>query len=425
MKNTLLFSAIVFMLFSGSCQKEESGAGDPKGMLKVNIGLFISVNEVQSSLKSTLAAEDFKVVIYKAGGQVVLSFDKASDMPAEIELETGSYYVTASSDNNLPAAFANPYYFGTSEVFSITAGSTQTISVNCELANTMVSIVYSENVKSSFTDFSTTVSSSSGSLVFAKEETRAGYFQPLNPLSISATLTWEKADKSLANKTLTGTIPAPQPKKHYEIHVDAAGVAGSAFFQISLNEVPDPVEIIHITENPVIPVPGTVGSGDLLITEIMYDPAALSDAEGEWIELYNNTDQTIDLQHLVIKKNDTELHVINGQIMLAQHGYMVLARSENAVPGSKYLYGTDITLNNTGALLSLCNYGTDGTNGSVICSLDYGSEGFPNATGASLCLDPQKLNLSDAMLGNSWCKSATAFASGDLGTPGSVNDNCD
>jgi hypothetical protein len=411
------------MLLLGSCQREDPETIRPKGIIKVNIGLFISVNEVNSNLKSTLGTEEFKVSIFNVKGEEVLVFDRTSEMPAELELEIGDYYVTAHSNNNLPAAFENPYYYGESELFSISAGSSQSVSVNCELANTMVSIIYSESLRNSFVDFTTTVSSSAGSLTFTREESRAGYFQPF-PLNISATLTWKKTDGSLASKTITGTIPSPQPKKHYEIHIDAAGAVGSALIEIGLDEAPDPVEIVEITDNNDTPVSGNLGNGDLLITEIMYDPASLTDAVGEWFEIYNNTGHSVDLQQLVIRKNDTESHVINRQVILASHGYGILARREEAVAGDKYVYNTDITLNNTGAVLSVCNYGTDGTDGSVICSVNYGGDGFPDATGASLCLDPGKLNITDVVLGSSWCVSTTAYNTGDLGTPGLVNDSC-
>lgn len=422
MKKRNFIYVFVFIILLGSCQKEENATKKPLGKLKVNIGLFISVSEVNSKLKSTLDAEDFKVTIFKTGGEKVLVFERASEMPSEIELEVGNYYVTAHSDNNLPAAFENPYYYGESEIFTILTNATQSVSINCELANTMVSVIYSEGVKTNFQDFSTVVSSSAGSLTFSKAEVRPGYFQPL-PLTITATLIWKKPDGTSATKTLTGSIPSPQPRKHYEIHVDATGTTGSAIINIALDESIGSVEIIQITEN-TNPSTGGPGSGDLLITEIMYDPTSLTDAEGEWFEIYNTTSQAIDLYHLVIKKNELEDHIIDEHYMLASHGYGVLARTNNAVSGNKYVYGTAISLNNAGAILSIRNYGTDGTNGSLIFSVDYGGQGFPSATGASICLDPDKLNLTGASAGNSWCASTTAYNTGDLGTPGEINNNC-
>jgi hypothetical protein len=414
--------ACMLAILAFSCHKEELGRDKPSGTLKIKVGLYISVGEVKENLKSTSGVEDFKVVIYNTDNQEVQTFDKASELPAEIRLETGSYYVTASSDNNLPAAFDNPYYFGRSDTFTITPGGQQSVVVNCELSNTVVAVIYSDQVRNNFSDYSTTVSSSAGSLVFNKTEDRLGYFQPLD-LSIQAVLTWQKPDGTFESKTLSGSIPNPLPKKKYEIHVYASGGDGMSMIVINLGDTVVPVEIVNISDEPFNP-DGTINSGDLLFTEIMYDPTSLSDTYGEWFEIYNNTGHSVNLQHLVLSKNATDRHIITAAITLAPHGYQVFARTESAVSGDKYIYGTSITLNNTGAILSISNYGTDGTDGAEICSVNYGGESFPSASGASICLNPESLNAREEPLGTSWCVSTSAYSTGDLGTPGALNDNC-
>jgi hypothetical protein len=420
-KNCVIVMLIVALILS--CTKEEDQNSKAKGTLSIEIGLFLYVNEVDNNLKSTGSTENFKVIIYSSEGKEVLSFEKASEMPESIYLEAGQYFVAAFTDNNLPAAFDNPYYYGKSEIFTINPGMLSNVVVNCELANTMVTVVYSENVKETFVDFTSTISTSAGSLIFSKTETRAGYFKP-RPLVISAVLTWEKPDGSTENKTLTGTIPNPQPKKHYEIHIDAVVSAGLTQFHIQLNEEPDPIEIISISEDETPPYSGDFKSGDLLITEIMYDPDSLPDADGEWFEVYNNTGLSVDLQKIVIRKGSTENHIINKQVILASRSYLVLSRTDLAVSGVYYSYNKSISLNNTGAVLSLNNYGTNGTDGSVICSVDYGSNSFPEATGASICLSPGVHEIAEAVLGSNWCISTSVYNTGDLGTPGKENDAC-
>lgn len=420
-KSILPIPLFLFLLIS--CEKEKDRVDLPKGSLVINIGLFISINEIDKSLKSTSAVEDFKVMIFNSSHQEVLTFEHEADMPDEIELEPGQYYVTASSDNNLPAAFDNPYYYGESDQFEITPGELTSVSVNCELANTMISIVYSDNVKNNYIDYNTTVSSSAGSLLFSRSETRAGFFQPL-ALTISAVLTRQKEDGSTESKTLTGNIPAPQSRKHYEIHIDAVPAAGSSALQITVDESTDPVEVVEITDGNN-PLQNGVGYGGLLITEIMYDPSALLDTEGEWFEIFNNTSDPVDLYQIVIRKNDTEDHIINNHIIIPSHGYFILSRSETAVSAdNKYVYGSSVSLNNTGAVLSLSNYGSDGTDGSLIFSVNYGDEEFPSGTGASLSLSPAHFSLTDAVLGSSWCVSSVTYNTGDFGTPGMSNPNC-
>ncbi len=420
-KSILPIPLLLFFLIS--CEKEKEHFDSPKGSLVVNIGLFISINEIDKSLKSTNAVEDFKVMIFNTSHQEVLSFDREADMPDEIELEPGQYYVTASSDNNLPAAFDNPYYYGESDAFSITPGELTSVSVNCELANTMVSIVYSNNVKNNYADYNTTVSSSAGSLLFTSSETRAGFFQPL-ALHISAVLTRQKEDGSIENKTLTGSIPASQARKHYEIHIDALPAEGSSAIQVTVDKGTEPVEVVEITDGSN-PSQNGISQGGLLITEIMYDPLILSDSEGEWFEIFNNTAGPVDLYQIVIRKNDNQDHIINNHIVLPSHAYFIFSRSETAVSAvNKYVYGSSVSLNNTGAVLSLSNYGSDGTDGSLIVSVNYGDEGFPSGSGTSLSLSPDHFSLAEGVLGNSWCVSSVAFNTGDLGTPGMPNPNC-
>jgi hypothetical protein len=404
-----------------ACHKDEPDPEKVKGTLALNVGLFISVNEVENNLKSTSAVEDFKVTIFNSSGTEVMNFERAADIPPEIPLDPGQYYVTAHSNNNLPAAFSNPYYFGESAVFTITSSQQQSVTVNCELANVMVSIIYSDQVKSSFTDFSTVVTTTAGSLTYIKDEIRIGYFQPL-AMNINVSLTSSNGDGTFDVKTLTGNIPDPKPRRHYEIHVNAL-VDGTAAFLINVTEGPDSVQIVNVNEGGTS-LPGKIDAGDLLITEIMYDPAALTDAEGEWFEIYNNTENPIDLDQLVIRRNDTEHHVVSGTFMLGAHEYRTFAHSETTLAGDKYIYGSSLSLTNSGATLSLYNYGSDGTDGALIFAVNYGTAGFPDATGASISLSPVLLNAADAVIGTSWCISRSSYSTGDLGTPGIINDAC-
>lgn len=414
MKTKSLFLLLLLSVFI-SCKKDEPGSEILKGKLKLNVGLFISVNDIENNLKSTKGIENFLVTIFNAQGNEVMVFQEAGDMPEEIELDPGQYFVTAHSNNDLPAAFSNPFYYGETELFSIVPGGQETISLNCELANSMVTIIYSDQVKANYSDYQTTVSTNAGSLLFSKNEVRPGYFRPL-PISIKVDLTWQKGDGTVQTKTLTGLIPDPQPRRNYEIHIDASSASGSAFINISLDSLPT-VEIVDVNE--II-----YGSGELLITEIMADPATIDDIAGEWFEIYNTTDQPIDLFHVVIRKNTTERHVINSNLIIPANCYVVLAKSANAVSEPDYIYSS-ISLNNSGAELSLYHYGTDGTDGSLIFSVNYAAAEFPEARGASICLSPELLNYSAAVSGSSWCVSRSIFSTGDLGTPGSSNDSCD
>jgi len=425
MKKHLSLVMGLFTLIFISCQKENLKPGKNSGTLIVDIGITLRVNEVSTGLKSTKQPEDFKVTIYAANGSKVMTFETASVMPDSIQLESGNYYVEAHSDNNLPAAFENPYYFGKSEVFTISPNTQQSVIVNCELANTIVSIVYSDTLKSSFTDFSTTVSSSLDSLVFSKGETRLGYFQTL-PLSIHVKLTFLNPNGTASFKMLSGSIPEPLANRHYQININSTIDKGQSSFQILLNNKVIPVDIIDITDD-ISPNPtnSSIKYGELLITEIMFDPSAQSDTQGEWFEIYNNSDRTINLQNLVLVRSGTSKHSITNSAELMRGHYYVFARTATAidVPNS-YVYGTAISLPNTGAVLAIYNADSGANPGALIFSVNYGAANFPNQAGASIILNPAMVNPIAALLGASWCISSSVYSSGDKGTPGITNDSC-
>ena len=50
-------------------------------------------------------------------------------------------------------------------------------------------------------------------------------------------------------------------------------------------------------QKAVVPQPG---AGELIISEIMYNPSAVDDNDGEWFELFNPTTETVSLVGLTL-----------------------------------------------------------------------------------------------------------------------------
>ncbi len=424
MKNILYLVVLLTTIVFISCEKDLSSSSKETGKIHIDIGSVLNVHDLGGEFKTIPSVEDFKVMVYQADGTLAMTFETVFEMPDTIELATGDYYVEAFSDNNLPAAFDNPYYFGSTEVFTVSSNMHHSVEVLCKLTNSIVSVVYSENITNSFANYSTTVTSSLGSLVFSETETRKGYFEP-SPLDISVNLSYLKPDGSVVIKNLTGNIPAPLANRHYQISVDASISDGMASFQIIQDTTEVIMEFIDISDNQDSLPGGPLAYGDLLITEIMYDPSALSDTEGEWFEIYNNSDQAINLQNLILGRDDTNMHTITDSILLLPGEYYAITRTVQATDvTNKYVYGSAITLSNTGAVLTIYNEEMDGNPGVVIFSVNYGDTDFPSGSGASISLNPIFMNATNAVLGTSWCKSTSSYNTGDLGTPGMANDSC-
>lgn len=162
-------------------------------------------------------------------------------------------------------------------------------------------------------------------------------------------------------------------------------------------------------------------ANDVVINEIAW--AGSSDASSdEWIELYNNTGQDIDLSGWYIEDDGSSKYKIaTGTI--AAHGYFLIEDNENAVSNKQADALASLSLANAGDKLVLY----DG-NGLAIDTVN-GSGGAwygGNATAKSTMerIDPStgdiSSNWASALSGNG---SLGSGGSSILGTPGSANGN--
>lgn len=415
----LLLTLIAIVVLS--CSKKDSEEPKVMGTLKLNVGISVTEPNANSHLKSGSAIEDFSVKVFSSKNELLRTYPRASEMPESLELSEGEYYATASSENNQTAAFDNPFYQGNSGSFTIIKGQTTSATINCKLSNIKVTVVFSSKVATSFSDYSAKVSNSAGSLVFIKNETRAGYFNS-GPLQIEATLSYVIAGIT-KTRTLNGSITNAQVGRHYEINVDASQTEGSSIIDVVLDESVQ-TEIVNLSETP--PVIEGIQPGDLLITEIMYHPSTLGDPAGEWIEVYNNSSKAINLKDLVLRRESTTtIHKISSDVNLTPGAYAVLARSTNSTDNVNYAYGTGLSLTNSGDELILNTFGTTGRDGTKICSVNYRATGFPgDQIGKAIQLDPSVKDINAAMIGSNWCVSTQTYSIGDFGTPGLVNPSC-
>ncbi|MCK5787376.1 MAG: lamin tail domain-containing protein [Chlamydiia bacterium] len=166
--------------------------------------------------------------------------------------------------------------------------------------------------------------------------------------------------------------------------------------------------------------------GDLIITEVMFNPNAVSDSNGEWFEIYNTTDADINLNGWRIEDDgtSTEGFTISMDLTIPSKGYLFFANNGDALdngglPTPDYIYNSSMTLGN----------GTDGLqiilNGVQVDLVIWdGGNLFPFPSGKSISLRTDKVNSDDNDFGYNWCSGTTAYGDGDMGTPGAVNDDC-
>lgn len=416
----VLFPALLFC----ACARTEMISVDDhfKGNLQLHLDLGFLISEETPETRA-LSGADFKVQIFKKGATTpVLSYARASELPPLIALTEGEYYVAASHGSDTVPAFEAPCYYGKSDLFTITGGETSAVSVTCKMASVCLTVGYSATVASYFSDYKTTVKNGTDSLVFAKGESRTGYFRP-GTLKLRSELAYTAGNEP-KTKTLTGSLAGAAAGKHYAVMVDTSPDEGDHSITVTVDEKVDTVTVSFTDEGASVPV--DPGNGQLLITEIMYNPDAMNDSYGEWIEIYNNTAAPVNLKDLVIRKGGTTTtHQFATDVLIAPGGYSVIAKTDSATAQVDYVW-SQLSLGNTeGDELIINTWGTDGTDGTVYCCIDFGAPGFSmNLTGKSLQLSPSVTDIEGARLGSNWCAATQPYSTGDLGTPGAANSPC-
>lgn len=162
--------------------------------------------------------------------------------------------------------------------------------------------------------------------------------------------------------------------------------------------------------------------GDLLITELMPNPAVVADGDAEWFEVKNVTADQLNLRGvLVFSNNASENTPVDVDLIVDAGAYVVFGRSTNtAINGGVTVdvATPNLTLANSNDLVGLMVGDT------VIDQVQYGTGGLSLSvhSGASLQLHAGATDNGDA---HDWCDATATYGTGDnAGTPGADNGIC-
>jgi mono/diheme cytochrome c family protein len=164
--------------------------------------------------------------------------------------------------------------------------------------------------------------------------------------------------------------------------------------------------------------------GDLVITEVMQNPSAVSDSAGEWFEVYNASGMDIDLNDLEIGDEDNwSTTTVVGSTMVLAGQYIVFAEESDIVTNggvsADYDYSSSFALGNSSDELILS------VGGLIIDEIWYDNGAtFPDPSGASMSLSGDAMDVLLNDDGANWCEGVDAYGDGDLGTPGAENSVC-
>lgn len=170
------------------------------------------------------------------------------------------------------------------------------------------------------------------------------------------------------------------------------------------------------TTTPPPPPPST-GAGAIVINEVLADPNAVLDSEGEWFEVVNRTAAPVSLQGWQIVSRGDAAQTITAAVTVPANGYAVLGRN-----GSTAANG-GVTLNHVYAALNLSNTSDYLVlkNGAGV-AIDSVEWAVAPPRGASRSVTDAALDNTDVG-GANWFTSTAIFGAGDKGTPGAANSS--
>lgn len=122
-------------------------------------------------------AENCTVNIYNADG-LIRTYQGMGKVPTKMWLVAGEYRCDILAGTEVPASFTEKTYKG-SQKFTITAGRSTTVSVDCRVSNVVAAVAFDATIADQFTDYSVMVGGeldSRSALTFNATSAKEGFF---------------------------------------------------------------------------------------------------------------------------------------------------------------------------------------------------------------------------------------------------------
>jgi hypothetical protein len=165
-----------------------------------------------------------------------------------------------------------------------------------------------------------------------------------------------------------------------------------------------------------------VSLGDIIVTEIMADPVAVTDSTGEWFEVYNTSDYDLNLVGWEFTADDGDSFSVNNNFRVNAGKHRVLGVDKDSASNGgvsvDWKYNRDkFKLDNDSDSVFIQ------LDGATIFELQYDSS-WPLVAGESLQLDSDSYSFSSASQVDYWCGATEVMTGGDAGTPREDNSWC-
>lgn len=237
------------------------------GSAQGRIAPLVELNtEVISSKKSASRAEasevtvnDLALKITSEDGKYNGSWSSISSFPADTSFPVGNYLVEAMYGSVETEGFECPAFYGSQNIV-VHEDETSEVKLTATMANTMVSIAYTDAFKKYMSDWNSIAHSAGGEQqYFDKDETRPCY---MRPGAVTIDVTFAKQNGTVA--TVLAAEFTAEARHHYTITIDVnEGGVGDAVLVVSYDDTlnQDPVEIDLSDDLLNAPAPVITGDG--------------------------------------------------------------------------------------------------------------------------------------------------------------------
>lgn len=268
-----------------SCQDDNKGLTKGQGTISPEFTIDYSVTNPRTMSRAENGKEtvpnapelsSFSFHLWKDDGKFDKTYTGLGDF-VDAQFPVGAYSLEAFSGDIEEEGLGKPYFAG-STTFNVYDGEQAKPTLVAKLANTAVSVEYTEAFINYFTAYSTEIHSSNGTnyitmpeLTTAGTESEWAYVKPGN-VDINITVTKQNG---VSGTVKAATIENALPATHYHVTIDAnGGEVGNATITVSFDDATtlEPIEIdvsgdILVTPAPVLTAYGFTSGTPIEILE--------------------------------------------------------------------------------------------------------------------------------------------------------------
>ena len=255
MKKPLFLGFLCSALLLGVCACSDGDTPGVKGYGKISptVDLDGNVKSSRSRVEAgDITVNDLSVKLTSADGSYSNTWESVAEFPTDQQFKVGEYTFEAFYGDEYSEGFEKPYFHG-SQTIEVNENITTPVSLTAELANTMVTIQYTDNFRDYMSAWSAQLHSNGGNYIdYVSTETRPAY---LRPGDVEIYVDYTKQNGK-SYRFLAATFPAAA-KTHYTVTIDLNQDAGAASITVIFDEatVEEPVTInLDDIENAPAPV---------------------------------------------------------------------------------------------------------------------------------------------------------------------------